>query len=175
MSSDYRVGSSAASPTGNPLTLHRGAGRNVAPVNGASPPTLTIQAFARSCGVAVSTIRYYERAGVLRAASRTPSGYRRFGVQERARFQSLRLARELGFSLREAKSLLSLDAGESSSRREVRDRLERHIQDTEERIAKLRALQARLRSALGRCRATRDSCRCPILADLRERPLVAEL
>ena len=40
--------------------------------------TLTIGQLARSAGVGVETIRFYEREGLLNQPARRPSGYRQY-------------------------------------------------------------------------------------------------
>ena len=41
--------------------------------------TLTISKLAKAAGVEVSTIRYYERRGLVTPAARRSSGYREYG------------------------------------------------------------------------------------------------
>ncbi|MDQ1657287.1 MAG: hypothetical protein QOD41_2370, partial [Cryptosporangiaceae bacterium] len=49
---------------------------------------LRVSELASAVGVAPDTIRYYERAGLLPAPDRTPSGYRAYGsgAVDRLRF-----------------------------------------------------------------------------------------
>ena len=64
------------------------------------PKTLmTIGAAAKSAGVAVDTVRYYEREGLLASATRTASGYRVFGAADVERLCFIRKAKALGFTL----------------------------------------------------------------------------
>lgn len=52
-------------------------------MSGASPGPLLIAEFARRCRPPVSTLRYYDRIGLLRPAEVVPgTGYRRYGVDQ---------------------------------------------------------------------------------------------
>jgi MerR family transcriptional regulator, copper efflux regulator len=74
--------------------------------------TLTIGKAARQAGMGIDTVRYYERAGLLPAAPRTPAGYRLYTGQDVERLHFIRRAKRLGFSLEEIAELLRLNAGQ---------------------------------------------------------------
>jgi len=61
--------------------------------------TLTISQLARRSGVPASTLRYYEKVGVLPAASRTDSGYRLYDEDALARLTFVQRAKALGIEL----------------------------------------------------------------------------
>jgi DNA-binding transcriptional MerR regulator len=82
---------------------------------------LTIGQAAKTSGVAAKTIRYYEQIGVLRAPSRSASGYRLYDQPGVERLRFIRRARSLGLPLRQLKTLMaSLDG---SARQAFRPRL----------------------------------------------------
>ncbi len=56
--------------------------------------------------VAIDTVRYYERNGLLSPSGRLSSGYRRYGVSELKRLRFIRRAKVLGFSLEDIRELL---------------------------------------------------------------------
>ena len=56
----------------------------------------------------VSTVRYYERAGLLPQPDRTASSYRLYPDEAVARLRFIRRAQQLGFTLEEIKGLLEL-------------------------------------------------------------------
>ena len=74
----------------------------------AAAPHLTIGAVARAAGIAIDTIRYYEREGLLPVPARRLSGYRDYTPDAVARLRFIRRAKELGFSLPEIRELLAL-------------------------------------------------------------------
>lgn len=59
---------------------------------------MTIGKVARSAGLAIDTMRYYEREGLLDKPARTASGYRHYSSDAVARLRFIRQAKELGFS-----------------------------------------------------------------------------
>jgi DNA-binding transcriptional MerR regulator len=73
---------------------------------------LRIGAVARRSNVSIDTVRYYERRGLLRPASRLPSGYRLYTDAAVARIQLARHLQGLGMTLDEIAELLHAhDAG----------------------------------------------------------------
>ena len=66
---------------------------------------LLIHDVAAEAGVSVHTLRYYERAGLLPRAARSPAGYRVYTARSVRRVRLVRLLRSLGFGIRELKAL----------------------------------------------------------------------
>lgn len=52
--------------------------------------SLTVGAFARSAGVGVETIRFYQRKGLLRQPERPYGGIRRYGHADVARLNFIK-------------------------------------------------------------------------------------
>lgn len=127
---------------------------------------LAIGGLARASGVGVETIRFWERAGLLPAPPRSPSGRRRYGPEAVERVRFLRHARALGFPLSEVRTLLDLTSGKAGGCAEVRALAERHLRDVRERIARLRRMEEALETTLARC--ARGDPSCPLLAALAE-------
>lgn len=76
---------------------------------------LTIGELARTAGVGVETVRYYQRRALLPTPSRANGGWRTYGAAEIVRLRFIRRAQELGFSLDEIAELLRL--ADASDRR----------------------------------------------------------
>lgn len=70
--------------------------------------TMTIGQVARCAGVGVETVRFYERQGLLDAPPCRASGYRQYPQEVIRRIQFIKRAKDLGFSLKETRELLSL-------------------------------------------------------------------
>src|SRR3546814_7751903 len=70
---------------------------------------IQIGQLAQHAGVAIDTVRYYERHGILPEPRRQASGYRRYGEDDVARLRFVRRAKGLGFTLTEIRDLLALD------------------------------------------------------------------
>lgn len=78
-------------------------------------PELTIGEVARRAGVETSTVRYYERIGLLPEPDRV-HGQRRYGTQVLGKLAFIGMAQSAGFKLREIKGLVDgLDGGNSLS------------------------------------------------------------
>lgn len=69
---------------------------------------LTIGQLAKSAGVHIQTVRYYERLHLLGPAARASSGYRLYGPEEERRLRFIKNAQALGFTLQEIAELLNL-------------------------------------------------------------------
>lgn len=65
---------------------------------------MKIGEFARSCGVASSTIRFYETQGILPPPPRGVNGYREYGAPAIEALRLIQQAQKLGFSLNEIRS-----------------------------------------------------------------------
>ncbi len=57
---------------------------------------MNVSEIARRAGIAASAVRWYESAGVLPAASRSPNGYRQYGADDLARLRLVVSLRRLG-------------------------------------------------------------------------------
>lgn len=68
---------------------------------------LTIGRLARQCGVARSTLLYYERMGLILPAARSDAGYRRYGQAELERLRQVCAYRAMGLSLDDIGKMLS--------------------------------------------------------------------
>jgi DNA-binding transcriptional MerR regulator len=112
---------------------------------------VSIGELARLSGVKVTTIRYYEEAGLLPVAARTEGNQRRYGGAEVARLNFIRHARELGFEVAAVRELLTLSGQPDRSCAEVDSIARRHVDDIDQRIAQLGALRRELQLSLEAC------------------------
>src|ERR1700757_864065 len=97
--------------------------------------SMGIGALAKSAGVRIDTVRYYERMGLLTPKTRLASGYRRYGDIELSRLRFIRRAQALGFSLSEVRELLTLSKRRDVAR--VKRAAQEKLADVERRIAEL--------------------------------------
>lgn len=121
---------------------------------------LSIGDLARATGVAIETIRYYEKLGVIPKPPRTASNYRAYGLVHRRRLDFIKRSRDLGFSLEEVRALLHLADREDQTCAEV-DALARvHLVEVERKIHGLTAMRDELRDMIDHCRrSTVADCR----------------
>jgi len=127
---------------------------------------LTIGGVARMAGVNIETVRYYERRGLIPRPPRSESGYRLYSENTIKLIRFIRHAKELGFSLREIKELLSLRVTEGVSCAQVRSRAEAKIVEIEGRIQSLKKMKNALLKLTKECSGRGPVSECPILEAL---------
>ncbi|HEY1106559.1 MAG TPA: MerR family transcriptional regulator [Agromyces sp.] len=111
----------------------------------AAAPPLTSGQLAHAAGVALSTVRFYERQGLVAPERRTTGGYRLFEPETARRVRFIRRAQELGFTLREVRDVLQLsDRPELIAFDDVAEQVGAKLDELDERIGDLQ----RVRSAL---------------------------
>jgi len=130
---------------------------------------LTIGEVARQAGVGVETVRFYERQGLLEEPERRASGYRQFDQEAVAVLKFIRRAKELGFTLKEIKSLLTLRLDASATRTEVREQAKAKVADIEAKIADLQRMRDVLTKLVKKCHGDGAATGCPILEALQGR------
>ncbi len=129
---------------------------------------LTIGTVARQAGVGVETIRFYERKGLIAEPPRSESGYRQYSGQAVSRVRFIRRAKELGFTLKEIKELLSLRASPKSRCGDVRMRAEAKIGDIEQKVRALQRMKKALVKLTAACTGRGPVAECPILEALED-------
>jgi len=102
-------------------------------------------------GCNLETIRYYEKVGLLPAPPRSANGYRVYPPDLVRRLRFILRARDLGFSMEEIRSLLSLTDRGIQTCAEVQARTEVHLADTRRRIADLRRMERILAKTILEC------------------------
>jgi len=127
---------------------------------------------AKLAGVSVDTIRFYQKLGLTKSASRSTGGYRLFGGEQIRDLKFVRHAQELGFSLTEVKELLALRQKHHACP-EVQSLLKAKLAAVREKIKSLAQLEAELGGALRNCnrelrlkREIRHENCCPLLKKL---------
>jgi len=124
---------------------------------------LTIGQVARRAGVGIETVRFYEREGLLEKPARKKSGYRQYQEDVVARLRFIKRAKELGFSLKEIKELLSLRVDPETTCAEVRRKAEAKIVDVDEKIQALRRIKKALVNLTTACSGRGPISECAIL------------
>lgn len=128
--------------------------------------TVGIGLLAKRTGVAIDTIRHYERIGLLQPATRLASGYRRYGDTELKRLRFIRRAKRLGFTLEQIHELLALSAGRNVH--SIRKAASARLADVERRIEELTRIRESLRQLVAACPGHGRAEECPILNALQQ-------
>ena len=127
---------------------------------------MTIGDLARTGGVAVSTVRYYERLGLLRPRGRTAANYRVYDGDAAARLHFIRAAQANGFTLEDVAALFAFRDGRTSACRAVQDLIEGRLHDLADRMRQLQHVERVLRSSLRECRKSEREGRCVVIDTL---------
>ncbi|HVH33871.1 MAG TPA: heavy metal-responsive transcriptional regulator [Tahibacter sp.] len=122
---------------------------------------MSIGQLAEQAGVAIDTVRYYERNDLLAPAGRLASGYRRYGATELKRLRFIRRAKALGFSLDDIRELLALSDERDVA--EVKRAAQRKLADIEQRLAELERIRGGLQTLIAACPGHGRAEACPIL------------
>jgi MerR family transcriptional regulator, copper efflux regulator len=129
-------------------------------------PTFSIGQLAHRAGVAIDTVRYYERNSLVAPVGRLESGYRHYGEAELKRLRFIRRAKVLGFTLADIRELLSLSDEHNVAK--VKLAAEAKLADVEQRLAELERIRDGLRSLVAACPGHGRAEACPILNALNE-------
>jgi MerR family copper efflux transcriptional regulator len=124
---------------------------------------LTIGQVARRAGVGVETVRFYERQGLLKDPPRKLSGYREYDEDVVVQLRFIRRAKQLGFTLKEIKELLSLRQDSEAPAAELKSQAEAKIADIEAKIQTLQTMKGALLTLTCACRGQGTVAECPLL------------
>ena len=108
---------------------------------GASQQIFTAGQLAKTVGVNIQTVRFYDRKDILKPVARTEAGYRLYDQACLKRLTFILQAKELGFSLKEIKELLELRVRSSQACDRVRKKSTEKLIAIKEKIAQLKKLE----------------------------------
>ena len=128
--------------------------------------SFTIGAVAKRVGVAIDTIRFYEREGLLPEPLRRASGYRSYGEGTVAQLRFIRRAKHLGFTLEEIRELLALSTDRQRGVKAVKKRAQQRLAAIEQRIVDLQRVRDGLAQLVESCPGHGAPEQCPILRAL---------
>jgi Hg(II)-responsive transcriptional regulator len=129
---------------------------------------MKIGQLAKQAGVAIDTVRYYERQGLLPPPERQESGYRNYATDDVRRLRFIRRAKELGFTLEEIGGLLELSSRRHEDMAELKQAAQLRLGRIDERIAELQRVRAGLEQLVRHCPGHGELGACPILNALTE-------
>lgn len=122
---------------------------------------------AERSGLTAPTIRYYESIGLLAAAPRSTTGYRRYNAATVEELRFIKKAQALGFSLDEIREILKLGCAGTTPCARVLDLAHQHLNAVDERIRQLSRFRDALAAEIGKWDGERQpTCRglCQIIA-----------
>lgn len=126
---------------------------------------LTISAAAKRAGIGVETIRYYQRIGLVQEPEKPVTGYRSYTNEDLKILKFIQRAKQLGFSLAEIKTMLSL--GETSCN-QTKQLASSKLDDVNRKIKDLTAIAATLKDLIESCGDNKIDTNCPIIDAMSE-------
>jgi len=126
---------------------------------------MTIGVLAKTAGVGVETIRYYQRLGLMPTPARSYGSVRRYSSTSVERLRFIKRAQQLGFTLEEVAHLLRLEDGANCN--EARTLAAHKLVAVDQKLADLHAMRdvlAKLIAACGNRRGAKQSC--PLIESL---------
>lgn len=129
---------------------------------------MKIGKLARSAGVNIDTVRYYERQGILPPPQRQASGYRRYGQDDIARLGFVRRGKALGFTLVEIRDLLALSGRPADDMAGLKATATEKLADVERKLGDLMRIRDGLKALVASCPGHGALDHCPILTALAE-------
>jgi MerR family transcriptional regulator, copper efflux regulator len=128
-------------------------------------PRYTIGGAATNSGVSARMIRHYESVGLMPRAGRSPGNYRTYSDADVHTLRFIHRARELGFSMKQIVTLVSLWRNRSRPSATVRELAAAHIANLREKIDALQSMANTLEDLARHCHGD-SRPECPILDDL---------
>ena len=132
---------------------------------------MKINQLANLTGVSPTTIRYYEKVGVLPEPHRGTNGYRDYEVADMERLKLVLGARRLEFSLDDVTEIIAMRDRREAPCRKVLDKLSEKADQVAQRIVELQRLEEELRHLyeLGQTFPTDDvdgkACVCHLVSE----------
>jgi DNA-binding transcriptional MerR regulator len=122
--------------------------KSAATASGDGVKLMKIGEVARRSGIAVETLRFYERNGLLDAPARTETGYRLYGTDALATLEFIKRAQLLGFTLAEIKRIINESRGGESPCDEVREIVRQRLNELDERLQQMQLYRNALAQTL---------------------------
>lgn len=131
-----------------------------------SEKPLTIHRAAKKAGIGIETIRYYQHIGLIEKPGKPLSGYRVYSEQTITRLLFIQHAKELGFSLAEISTLLSLGDG---SCKETKELTAHKLDIINGKLHDLQAIACVLEKLIQSCESNSTQQDCPIITAILKR------
>jgi MerR family mercuric resistance operon transcriptional regulator len=124
---------------------------------------MTISKLAKSAGVKLETVRYYQRIGLLRTPRRPDHGFRSYGDEDALHLRFVRHWQTLGFTLVEIAALLHLSSADC---KEAERLAKERLTAVKVKIKDLRRLENALQNTVLQCEQRQPRAGCPLIEAL---------
>lgn len=120
---------------------------------------------AKLSGMTAKTIRYYEDIGLVYPDRIESTGYRDYSDDDIHILQFLHRSRDLGFSVKQCRTLLSLYKDRARASSDVKAIASAHLEEISRKIDELKDMKNTLEHLVHTCQGD-DRPNCPILSGL---------
>lgn len=110
-------------------------------------------------------IRRYEEMGIIPKAGRSLAGYRTYSEKDVHILKFVKRARELGFSMKDVKQLVSLWRNKSRPSSQVKSIATKHVDELEQKLSEIQSMLRTLKNLTDNCHGD-NRPDCPILDEL---------
>ncbi len=115
-------------------------------------------------GFSTDTLRYYEKAGLLKKVARAASGVRLYSDKDLSRLRFIQRAKTMNFSLDEIAQLLQMRENPAKVRRSVRELTQHKLDQVETHLQTLITLRNELTLLVNMCTGAKEGC--PIIDEI---------
>jgi Cu(I)-responsive transcriptional regulator len=126
---------------------------------------MNIGEVAKLSRVSAKMIRRYEEDGIIPRAGRSYSGYRQYSEKDVHIIGFVKRSRELGFSLKDTKQLVSLWRNKNRSSSTVKNLANKHKEELQKKLLEIQGMLATLDVLITHCHGDHRPD-CPILDEL---------
>lgn len=119
---------------------------------------------SKETGLSVDTLRYYEKAGLLKNIHRAPSGVRLYNDADLSRLRFIQRAKTMNFTLDEISKLLQMRENPARVKKNVRQLTQNKLNEVEQHLKTLNTLRNELTLLVNLCTGSADGC--PIIEDI---------
>jgi MerR family copper efflux transcriptional regulator len=126
---------------------------------------MNIGEVAKLADVNSKMVRRYEDLGIIPKAGRSLSGYRQYSDKDVHILKFVKRARELGFSMKDIKQLISLWRNKTRSSSQVKNIAIKHRTELEKKLREIQAMVNTLTQLVENCHGD-ERPECPILDEL---------
>ncbi|MCA9145471.1 MAG: MerR family transcriptional regulator [Planctomycetaceae bacterium] len=132
----------------------------------------TIGQLAKAADIPTSTLRYYERIGLLQPRNRSEGNYRLYDEGDLERVRFIRAAQSTGFTLDDVTALLNLRVAANARCEDIQVLMEERLTDVKARMKDLRHVERVLKSFLAKCRESNRRGHCAVIEELNAASIV---
>jgi MerR family copper efflux transcriptional regulator len=126
---------------------------------------MNIGEVAKQSDVNSKMIRRYEETGIIPKAGRSSAGYRQYSENDVHILRFVKRSRELGFSMKDIKQLVSLWRNKNRPSSQVKSIATKHVAELEKKLFEIQSMLSTLNNLVEHCRGDQRPD-CPILDEL---------